>query len=149
MSRRRSIVLTLGFVGPLSLGGCLPSNQAPVKADLRATDTGRRVPALVKAADDDDLDVTRELLRALMDDDAAVRLFAIQSLNTRYGQTLGYRYYDDEDRRSQAVQHWQGWLAEHIDASFAEPDRGPAADAAAAAPNPSPRDTDNDGQPDP
>lgn len=99
------------LVGVLALAviGCTPK-QSPAKADLRATDTAGRVPALVDAADRNDDHTLGELVHALTDDDPAVRLFAIQALNQRTGQTLGYRYYDPPDRRSAAVARWQNWL---------------------------------------
>ncbi|MFN3166667.1 MAG: hypothetical protein ACE37H_06340 [Phycisphaeraceae bacterium] len=92
-----------------ALAGCSP-RQTPAKADLRATDTAGRVPALVDAAGRDDDRTLGELVRALSDDDAAVRLFAIQALNQRTGQTLGYRYYGSADDRRAAIARWHDWL---------------------------------------
>lgn len=154
------VALTGCLTGGLT--GCLPSQQAPAQADLRATDTGSRVPAIVRAAEGEDVETARELMRALMDDDPAVRLFAIQSLHTRYGQTLGYRYYDQEAQRSLAVARWRAWLADHIDPALAEPDADAAkpdapgpdnpqsdtADATAQSPSPQ-HEPSTDGPPDP
>jgi len=89
--------------------GCSPK-QTPAKADLRATDTAGRVPALVDAAGRDDDRTLSELVHALSDDDAAVRLFAIQALSRRTGQTLGYRYYGSADDRRAAIARWRDWL---------------------------------------
>ena len=96
----------------LLLAGCLPSQQAPTKADFRAADTPTRVPAIVNASGTDDQAALGELVHALSDDDAAVRLFAIQSLKERTGQTMGYRYYDAKNKRQAAVDRWHQWLAD-------------------------------------
>lgn len=93
---------------------CSPK-QSPTKADFRATDTGGRVPAIVTAAEADDPETIDELILALSDKDPAIRLFAIQSLNKRFGQTLGYRYYDSADKRNEAVAQWRDWLASKTD----------------------------------
>ncbi len=104
------MILPIGVA--LLLPGCLPSQQAPAKADLRATDTAGRVPALVDAAGQDDARTLAELVRALSDEDPAVRLFAIQALDRRTGQTLGYRYYESADHRQAAAERWHRWLDE-------------------------------------
>lgn len=105
------------------LTGCSP-NQTPARADLRATDTAGRVPALVDAAGQNDDRTLAELVHALSDEDAAVRLFAIQALNQRTGQTLGYRYYDSAERRRDATAQWYAWLSRQDD-----PDAPATADA--------------------
>ncbi len=89
--------------------GCAPK-QSAVRADLRATDTAGRVPALFDAADQQDPQTLAELVHALMDEDPAVRLFAIQALQERTGQTLGYHYYDPAEPRRAATQRWHLWL---------------------------------------
>lgn len=111
----------------LGVAGCAPK-QPPTRADLRATNTPARVPALVNAADQDDERSLGELVHALSDDDPAVRLFAIQALNRRTGQTLGYRYYESADRRRVATRRWEDWLDQR-----SNPAPGSAPDAAAEA----------------
>jgi len=91
-------------------GGC---TQDPVEADLRGTDASSRIPALVKAGGTDEPKTVADLVHALLDEDPAVRLFAIQSLNKRFGQTLGYRYYASVDERQAGVDRWRQWLSEH------------------------------------
>lgn len=98
----------------LLAAGCLPSQQDPAAADFRANDTPSRVPAIVGAADSDAPEELAELVRALADKDPAVRLFAIQSLRQRTGQTLGYRYYEPSDKRQAAVDRWHAWLADTL-----------------------------------
>ena len=102
------------IVVALLTAGCLPSQQPPAKADLRANDTPARVPAIVHAAGDDDEATLPELVHALADKDPAVRLFAIRSLNERTGQTLDYRYYEAAEKRQAAIDRWHAWLQEHL-----------------------------------
>lgn len=120
LNNARPAWLLSGFA-VLAVIGCSPK-QAPAKADLNATDTAGRVPALVAAAGQDDAATLAELVRALMDEDPAVRLFAIQGLNQRTGQTLGYRYYDAVDQRRAAAERWHDWLT-------GKPEAGATADA--------------------
>lgn len=104
--------LAAGCIGCVVVcGGCLPT-QSPTRADLSATDTGSRVPAIVEAGRGDepiDADTVSELIRALGDGDPAVRLFAIQSLQQRFGQTLDYRYYASPTDRDEAIGRWRVW----------------------------------------
>ncbi|MBX2850400.1 MAG: hypothetical protein KTR15_01495 [Phycisphaeraceae bacterium] len=106
----RLIVSNLLLLGVLFTGGCLPSQQPPAKADLRATDTPARVPAIVDAAGTEDEATLPELVHALSDKDPAIRLFAIRSLKERTGRTLGYRYYGTTQQRGEAVRKWYTWL---------------------------------------
>jgi len=84
--------------------------QAPIDGDLAAKDAPERIPALVEAAGNASDAELAELIHALLDDDAAVRLFAIQSLHERTGETLGYRYYAPAHERSAAAGRWRDWL---------------------------------------
>lgn len=110
------VVLCIAVAGV----SCTPK-QSPAQADLRATDTAGRVPALVDAAERDDADTLGQLIHALSDDDPAVRLFGFQALRSRTGQTHGYRYYDPLDKRQAAIANWNAWLAQQqgIDAPTA------------------------------
>lgn len=104
------------------LPGC-SLKQSPAVANLRATDTPARVPAIVRAADDSgDSAELAELVHALSDKDPAVRLFAIQSLQERTGQTMGYRYYEAYDKRQPATERWHAWLNASHTTRLALPD---------------------------
>lgn len=85
-------------------------NPARPRGNFRAPDTTGRVPAIVDAADRQDEATLNELIHVLMDEDPAVRLFAIQSLIQRTGQDFGYRYYEAEDQRRAALTRWYDWL---------------------------------------
>ena len=110
----RLVVGNILLLMVLSSVGCLPSQQPPAKADFRATDTPAKVPAIVNASDTEDKESLAELVHALSDKDSAVRLFAIQSLQARTGQTLDYRYYEAADKRQAAIDRWHDWLAEYL-----------------------------------
>lgn len=144
-ARRPAATLGLILANGLLLAGCTPQ-QAPARADFRSGTTGK-VPAIVGAADQDDADTLFELVHALSDKDPAVRLFAIQSLETRTGQTLGYRYYESTAKRRDAVTRWRDWLMQAFAPPPPEnsPENPPAADQppSHAAPN-----EDHHGQPD-
>ncbi|MEM9348107.1 MAG: hypothetical protein AAGB26_15975 [Planctomycetota bacterium] len=105
----------------LTAAGCLPSKQPPARADLDATDTPARVPAIVSAAESDDEAELAKLVQALSDKDPAIRLFAIQSLEERTGQTLGYRYYEGPDKRQAATNRWHDWLKDEKAPALARP----------------------------
>ena len=117
----KRVLATILLLGVIPLAGCLPSSQPPAKTGFHAPDTVGRVPALVNAAESDDENALPELVRALSDEDAAVRLFAIRSLEQRTGQTLGYRYYDTDERRQDATARWHAWLQEQSDTRLALP----------------------------
>jgi hypothetical protein len=75
-------------------------------------DLSVKIPAIKRAVDSDNRAELAELVKELDDDDAAVRLYAIEGLQRLTGQDLGYRYYDDKDARKPAVERWQKWLSE-------------------------------------
>lgn len=104
------LALILSLVGLTGLCGCLPSQQGPAEADLRANDTPSRVPAIVHAAQTDDDKTLTELVQALSDKDPAVRLFAVRSLQERTGENFGYRYYDPPEKRQAATNQWHAYL---------------------------------------
>ncbi len=54
-----------------------------------------------------------QMVRDLDDSDPAVRFYAIQGLYHLSGDTLGYRYYDDQPTRAAAIGRWRAWLSAH------------------------------------
>ena len=80
---------------------------------VRSSELSVRVPAIKRAVEQKDVSAAADLVRQLDDDDdAAVRLYAIQGLQRLTGQDLGYRYYDDKETRKPAVERWNNWLSE-------------------------------------
>ncbi|MEM1445698.1 MAG: hypothetical protein AAGF84_06570 [Planctomycetota bacterium] len=107
------LILTLGLMG-LTIGCTAP----PVEPDLSSDRADAKVPALVEQAQrGDDADYAA-LVRALDDDDPAVRFAAVRSLEKLTGEDRGYRFFDSRLDRQEAVARWQDWL---IDRQVPEP----------------------------
>jgi len=92
---------------PALLVGC---RADPVQPDLRAVDAESRIAGIVAAADSDDPADLPLLVEALADDDAAVRVFAIEALERRTGRSHGYSPYDAPAERAEAVARWRAAL---------------------------------------
>jgi hypothetical protein len=108
-------------------GGC---SQAKVAGDAGAQDAPGRIPALVRQADgqhDPGNKGLGELVRALDDEDPAVRLFAAQALRERSGESFGYRYYDSRAARRPAVRAWRAWADAQDDGGGTAPPTNTAA----------------------
>lgn len=89
-------------------GGCQVS-RGPNTFDT--DDPARKVPAIKSAGEGKKQAELVKLVGALESNDPGVRFFAIQSLEKRTGETLGYRYYDPEGPRAKAVERWKAYLA--------------------------------------
>ena len=92
---------------PLSVGGC----AKPDKPSIYSADPSLKIPAL-KSEDLRDTKALSQMVKDLDSDDPAVRFYTINKLKEITGNTFGYRYYDDEMRRSPSLKKWQQWLAE-------------------------------------
>lgn len=69
-----------------------------------------RAEACRRAGEAKDASAIPLLVERLDDSAGDVRFFAIGALKRITGQTLGYRYHDDAQMRSQAVWRWRDWL---------------------------------------
>ena len=69
-----------------------------------------RAEACRRAGEGKDGSVVPLLVERLDDSAGDVRFFAIGALERITGQTLGYRYYDEAQTRSQATWRWRDWL---------------------------------------
>ncbi|MBK8916038.1 MAG: HEAT repeat domain-containing protein [Phycisphaerales bacterium] len=105
MSRVVPLLLLLASIG----GGCLPSGSSP---KLNSPNARERAVAGVALANSGDRAAVHRLVPLLEDGDSAVRMMAILSLERLTGETLGYRYFDAETRRSEAVERWRAALRE-------------------------------------
>lgn len=90
-------------------GGCFSPDPPSIKSDSAPT----AIPAIKEAATSDDRADIPRMIEDLNDPDSAIRFAAIEALQKMTGQTLGYRYYDDEPARRPAVQRWRQWLKDH------------------------------------
>jgi len=76
-------------------------------------DPGDKIPAIEAAAKAHDQRAIPQLVRDLASDDSAVRFYAIDALHRLTGKTLGYRYYDDDEKRKPALLRWREWERGH------------------------------------
>lgn len=97
---------TAAVVAAAVLSGC----GLTLRTDIHDPDPAAKIPALVQASEDPTAEELRAMVRALGHDDVAVRLFAIESLESATGETRGFRPYDPPERRAEAVERWQAWL---------------------------------------
>lgn len=89
-------------------GGCFVAPRAPASIDHY--DPVVKIPAIKSITRAQDRSAVAQLVRELDNDDPAIRFYASQALSSLTGQTLGYRYYDDELRRRPALEAWRAWL---------------------------------------
>ena len=64
------------------------------------------------------------LVKRLYSEDPVIRLSAIRALKDITGQDLGYRYYEPEIKRIEAIERWEAWIVEQnlvTDQQQAEP----------------------------
>ena len=87
-------------------GGCF----TPEKPNLKSENPAAKIPAIKTAVEDKDLSNVRQFIKDLENDDPAVRFYSISALEKLTGQTFGYQYFVDEDKRAQAVEKWKAWL---------------------------------------
>jgi hypothetical protein len=85
------------FRGPRTVASEEPADKIPAIRDAVRRRDMRALPQLVK-----DLD----------HEDPAVRFYAGQALVRLTRQDFGYRFYDDEQARKEAVTRWQQWLSQ-------------------------------------
>lgn len=96
-------VLCLGWLS----AGCVAPPE-PVR--LSSPNPAIKARAAKRAAKAPDQHSLRQLVKDLDSDDAAVRFYAIGALRRTAGDSFGYEYYADEERRRPAVRRWQQWL---------------------------------------
>lgn len=102
----REWLIVLGLA--LSAAGC---GHGPRR--VSDEDPSDKIPAVERAARERDRQAIPQLIADLGSDDSAVRFYAIRGLQRITGQTLGYRYYDDEEQRKTAVKRWKQWYRDH------------------------------------
>lgn len=104
---RRTISVVLAGLVPLAAGSCAPP---AISGDFDSPHAAARLFAARRAASQPDPARARDaipgLIRNLDSDDPAVRLVSIEALYELTGETLGYRHYDPEWVRAEAVRRW-------------------------------------------
>lgn len=89
---------------------CGPRWPKDLPTALQDENPSIRAEACRRAGEAKDGSVVPLLVERLDDPAGDVRFFAIGALKRITGQTLGYRYYDEPQTRSQAVWRWRDWL---------------------------------------
>ncbi len=79
---------------------------------ITSDDASQKIPAMKKAAAQNDRGAMPEMIKALDSDDPAVRFYAIQSLERMTRESFGYHYFDETEGRRDSIQRWQQWLNE-------------------------------------
>jgi hypothetical protein len=81
------------------------------QVDVKDPDPALKIPAMKRAADKRDMGQLAELVNDLGSEDAAIRFYAINSLERLTGVRNGYEYYADDASRAKAIARWREWLA--------------------------------------
>ena len=89
---------------------CGPRWPKDLPTALQDENPSIRAEACRRAGEAKDGSVVPLLVERLDDSAGDVRFFAIGALKKITGQTLGYRYHDEAETRSQAVWRWRNWL---------------------------------------
>lgn len=100
------LVLLAGAGG--GAAGCF--SRDPI--DITSDDPGSKIPAIRRAAREQDQESVRQLVADLESDDPAVRFYAIRALRGLVAQDFGYHYWAPDEQREPAVQRWKQWLAD-------------------------------------
>lgn len=110
MGQKAGLILPLALV----LGGlsCTAPQPAP---NIKDPESAVKIAGIRQAADRKDRSVLPDLVAALDNDDPAVRLFAIETLEKFAGERFGYEYYYDEEVRKPSMARWQEWLKQQKD----------------------------------
>ena len=96
--------LVIGIaLGAVFLGGCLPKQEPGFNAPA----PNKRLDAIVGAASEADDTSLRALVGQLESTDPAARLLAIQALERRTGEDLGYDHAAPPWKRRAAVDRWK------------------------------------------
>jgi len=115
----------------MSLLGC----GAALQPDFDSTDPQERTAALAESVRQGDLTDAPQLIALLDSVDPAERMLAIRALERLTGKTFGYRHYDPEPRREEAIVRWRDWwLAERAAQASGQTDATPAEPSQTAQP---------------
>jgi hypothetical protein len=92
--------------GVMLAGFCCGCESGAGPRSIDNPDSGQKIEAIVAS----EAGQIPQLIRELENDDPAVRFYAIGKLERLTGQTFGYQYYVDEEKRAPAVMQWKAWL---------------------------------------
>jgi hypothetical protein len=94
------------------LTGCQSFQAAKqtTRNDIQSPDPVLRVKSIVQAGRINDKQAIPLIVDRLDDEDEAVRLAAIETLQKMIGNDFGYKPYDTVDKRKEAVEKFRGWM---------------------------------------
>ncbi|HWE94547.1 MAG TPA: HEAT repeat domain-containing protein [Tepidisphaeraceae bacterium] len=98
--------LILAVLATAGAGGCIAHGPRVITDP----DPECKIPAIKAAVAKHDRKAIPQLISDLNSDDPAIRFYAIDGLHSLTGESFGYRYYDDEEKRKPAVKKWHEWL---------------------------------------
>ena len=101
-------LLVFGVVALGGLGACTSSEF--IGDPLRSNNPLDRAQAAVRITEEGKPSAVPKLVGLLDDYDQGVRMYAILGLRKLCGEDLGYRYYDPEPDRAEAVRRWRDAL---------------------------------------
>ena len=104
-----AVVRAIALMECLLLVGCFSPDPKSLTSDNPAS----AIPAIKEAASTSDHKAIPRLIADLSENDAAIRFAAIRALQRITGETLDYRYYDEESARAPAIERWKQWLVDH------------------------------------
>lgn len=93
--------------GLLQIGLIACDSLAYRRRQLESVYPPDRATAAVRLAEAGDREAIHKLVDLLEDDDAGVRLYVSLALERLCHQTYGFRYYDSESQRAEAVRRWR------------------------------------------
>jgi HEAT repeat protein len=91
------------------LAGCGPP-RTPYPKALVSERPEERARAVKRAGESNDRSAVPALVERLLDDDEAVRFYAILALERLTGTRLGYDYRAPEQQRQRAVERWRRYV---------------------------------------
>jgi hypothetical protein len=76
---------------------------------VTSPDPSLKIPAIKTSAEKKDFSAVKQLIKDLESDDPAVRFYSISALERLTGQTFGYQYFVEDEKRTPAVEKWKAW----------------------------------------
>ena len=92
--------------------GCNPRVSSDYVQNISSVSPEVATEAMSIAAENKSTRAIEPLVQRLYDEDSVIRLSAVRALKEITGQDFGYRYYEPESQRIQAIKRWEAWLAQ-------------------------------------
>ena len=106
------VVSLLWACWTLALAGCNLGASGDYVKNISSIKPDVATEAMSQAASNKSTRAIVPLVKRLHSEDPVIRLSAIRALKEITGQDLGYRSYEPEVKRVEAIERWQAWLVE-------------------------------------